>query len=110
MRQWAINANSGNVSDVLVAAIPRLGELHFEHSLLDDLYPVLPAASCAVYRTGASAKPTFFMSASRGIPDTTLDCWRAYLSGPYLSDRAFARMGIHFRNQLFALVWRATGQ
>ena len=91
MRQWAINANGGNVSDVLVAAIPQLGEMHFEHSLLDGLHAVLPAASCAVYRTGNFCKPTFFMSASRGIPDTTLDCWRAYLSGPYLSDQSLYR-------------------
>ena len=31
------------------------------------------------------------MSASHGIPDTTRDCWRAYLSGPYRSDRTLLR-------------------
>ncbi len=91
MRQWAINTDSGDVSHVLVKAIPQLGEAQFQQTLLDSLYPVLPAASCAVYRTGVQSAPEFFMSASHGVPDTTLDCWRAYISGPYLSDRTLCR-------------------
>lgn len=86
-----MNTTGSDWSRVLVGAIPRLGETRFEHSLLDGVCAVLPAASCAVYRTGAFCKPAFFMSASRGIPDTTLDCWRAYLSGPYLGDRSLYR-------------------
>jgi DNA-binding CsgD family transcriptional regulator/rubredoxin len=31
------------------------------------------------------------MSASRGVPDTTQDCWWAYLSGPYRRDRTWGR-------------------
>lgn len=91
MRQWAINTDSGDLSHVLVQAIPQLGEAQFQQTLLDSLYPVLPAASCAVYRTGVLSAPEFFMSASHGVPDTTRDCWRAYLSGPYLSDRTLYR-------------------
>ncbi len=91
MRQWAINTDQGDVSHVLVQAIPQLGEAQFQQTLLDSLYPVLPAASCAVYRTGVQSAPEFFMSASHGVPDTTRDCWRAYLSGPYLSDRTLCR-------------------
>jgi DNA-binding CsgD family transcriptional regulator len=40
-----------------------------------------------------------FMSASCGIPDTTRDCWRAYLSGPHRSDRTW---GMAQRNGLGA--------
>ena len=31
------------------------------------------------------------MSASLGVPDTTQDCWWAYLSGPYRNDRTWGR-------------------
>ena len=72
--------------------MPRLGEAGFAQGLLQDLEPVLPAASWSVYRTGHRCKPTLFMSASRGVPDTTQDCWWAYLAGPYRSDRTWGRM------------------
>jgi len=52
---------------------------------------VLPAASWSVCRTERHCKPTLFMSASYGIPDTTQDCWWAYLSGPYRTDRTWGR-------------------
>lgn len=69
--------------------VQRLGEPGFVPGLLQDLAPVLPAASWSVYRTGNRCKPTLFMSASLGVPDTTQDCWWAYLSGPYRSDRTW---------------------
>jgi DNA-binding CsgD family transcriptional regulator len=52
---------------------------------------LFPAGSWSVYRTGPRCQPAIFMSASHGIPDTTRECWRAYLSGPYLSDRSLVR-------------------
>ncbi|APW44826.1 helix-turn-helix transcriptional regulator [Rhodoferax saidenbachensis] len=67
--------------------VMALGQPRFEDNLLDCLYPVVPAASWSVYRTGQHCRPTLFMSASHGVTDTTRDCWRAYLSGPYLKDR-----------------------
>lgn len=87
MRQWAITAGSGDLNQVLADAIPRLGEKHFDQTLLDSVSQILPAASCSVYRTGPLCEPAYFMSASRGIPDTTRACWRAYLTGPYRSDQ-----------------------
>lgn len=69
--------------------VHRLGEPGFAQGLLEDLAPMLPAASWSVYRTGQRCKPTLFMSASRGVPDTTQDCWWAYLSGPYRKDRTW---------------------
>lgn len=89
MRQWAANANAatpGDLLNVLTQALPVLGESRFEQNLLDSLYPVLPAASWSVYRTGPLCQPVIYMSASHGVPDTTRDCWRAYLSGPYRDD------------------------
>ena len=75
----------------LAGMVHRLGESGFAAGLLEDLEPVLPAASWSVYRTGHRCKPTLFLSASRGVPDTTRDCWWAYLSGPYRSDRTWGR-------------------
>ena len=69
--------------------VQRLGDAGFASGLLQELAPVLPAASWSVYRTGRHCQPTLFMSASHGIPDTTRDCWWAYLSGPYRSDRTW---------------------
>ncbi len=71
--------------------VSQLGDDGFACGMLQELAPVLPAASWSVYRTGRHCKPTLFMSASHGIPDTTQDCWWAYLSGPYRTDRTWGR-------------------
>lgn len=73
---------------VLAQAIDQLGEPGFQSGLLRNLGPVLPAASWAVYRTGLGCRPALFMSSSHGVPDTTRDCWQAYLAGPYRADRS----------------------
>jgi DNA-binding CsgD family transcriptional regulator len=96
MRQWLppVPPASGRQpasGQALAGMVQRLGEPGFASGLLDDLAPVLPAASWSVYRTGQRCKPTLFMSASRGVPDTTQDCWWAYLSGPYRRDRTWGR-------------------
>ena len=99
MRQWLPSAppasgqqsTSGPAGQALAGMVHRLGEPGFAPGLLEDLAPVLPAASWSVYRTGQRCKPTLFMSASRGVPDTTQDCWWAYLSGPYRKDRTWGR-------------------
>ena len=75
--------------EALGAMIERLGESGFEAGVLASLQPLLPAASWSVYRTGPRCRPTLFMSASLGIPDTTRECWWAYLSGPYRRDRTW---------------------
>lgn len=91
MRQWAANSQASSSASALIGvltpAIADLGQSRFQQTLLDSIFPLLPAASCSVYRTGPLCEPAIFMSASHGVPDTTLDCWRAYLSGPYRSDR-----------------------
>ncbi len=92
MRKWNLKQAPGpDTGQALAGMITRLGLPNFDKELLDGLYPVFPAGSWSVYRTGPHCEPAIFMSASHGIPDTTRDCWRAYLSGPYLSDRSLVR-------------------
>ena len=93
MRTWAMEGSAGAAvpGHALAGMISQLGQPHFNQSLLAGLHPVLPAASCAIYRTGRGGAPRLFMSASYGVPDTTRDCWRAYLSGPQRSDRTLAQ-------------------
>lgn len=89
MRQWTPASSSSSIQ-VLQGLIGLMGQHEFEQSLLHHLHPLVPAASYSIYQTGHGCDPTLFMSASLGIPDTTRDCWNAYLSGPYLSDRTLA--------------------
>jgi DNA-binding CsgD family transcriptional regulator len=92
MRHWTPSASSATAArsqatGALGGLIRRLGEDEFASGMLEELQPMVPAASWSVYRTGQGCRPQLFMSASLGVPDTTRDCWWAYLSGPYLSDR-----------------------
>jgi DNA-binding CsgD family transcriptional regulator len=92
MRQWNLKQTPAPEStQALADMITRLGLPHFEKELLGGLYPLFPAGSWSVYRTGPHCQPAIFLSASHGMPDTTRDCWRAYLSGPYLHDRSLVR-------------------
>ena len=69
----------------LPMVVPAMGEPGFGACLLEAMASALPVGSFSVYRTGS--RPAIFLSGSRGTPDTTRDCWRAYLSGPIRSDR-----------------------
>jgi DNA-binding CsgD family transcriptional regulator len=89
MRQWT-PSSSTHTAQALQGLIGLMGHAEFETSLLEHLQPLVPAASYSIYQTGHGCDPTRFMSASLGIPDTTRECWNAYLSGPYLSDRTLA--------------------
>ncbi len=91
MRQWTPSSLSNSPLQALQGLIGLMGQQReFEAALLQHLHPIVPAASYAIYQTGQGCDPTLFMSASLGVPDTTRDCWNAYLSGPYRSDRTFA--------------------
>lgn len=88
MRQWQPRTG-GMPAQLVQQLIPLIGQPAFASGVLTHLQALLPAASCAVYQTGKGCVPTLFMSSSLGIPDTTRDCWRAYLSGPHLQDKTF---------------------
>jgi DNA-binding CsgD family transcriptional regulator len=90
MRQWyPPTGNRSAAAATLAGMIRSLGDDDFQATVLDQLQPWIPAASWSVYRTGTRCRPTLFLSSSHGVPDRTRACWRAYLSGPYLSDRSF---------------------
>jgi DNA-binding NarL/FixJ family response regulator len=89
MRQWT-PSNSSSTIQALQGLIGLMGQREFETALLPQLHSLVPAASYSIYQTGHGCDPTRFMSASLGIPDTTRECWNAYLSGPYRSDRTLA--------------------
>lgn len=85
MRHWT-PTHSTQANETLVDMVQALGEPGFEQRLLGRMHRVLGAASFSVYR--AAPRPALFISGSLGVPDTTRDCWRAYLSGPHRRDRS----------------------
>lgn len=89
MRQWQARAARGSTPAAIGGMVRALAQDDFPASVLEELHPLLPAASWSVYRTGPQCRPTLFLSASHGIPDRTRDCWWAYLSGPYRQDNSF---------------------
>lgn len=97
MRKWApaswrggpagsAEAAAHGMAGAIAAMVSRLGERDFGPHLLSTLHPLLPAASWSVYQVGAGCEPRLFLSASLDVPDTTRDCWAAYLSGPVRED------------------------
>jgi DNA-binding CsgD family transcriptional regulator len=85
MRLWR-SSPAPAATAVLSDLVGDLGLSAFPGRLLERIRALVPAGSCSVYRTGA--RPALFMSGSVGMPDTTRDCWRAYLSGPHRADRS----------------------
>ncbi|MGJ7505744.1 MULTISPECIES: helix-turn-helix transcriptional regulator [unclassified Variovorax] len=73
-----------SLAQCLPVVVRALGEPTFGVCLLKAMASALPVGSFSVYRTGS--RPAIFLSGSRGMPDTTRDCWRAYLSGPIQGD------------------------
>ncbi len=90
MRQWT-PSHGQHAVHALEGLIGLIGEPGFEAGLLPHLRPLVPAASYAIYRTGQGCAPQLFMSASLEVPDTTRECWRAYLCGPYATDRSLGQ-------------------
>jgi DNA-binding CsgD family transcriptional regulator len=97
MRKWAPKAwqpgtppvgTGARIGASVGAMVERLGEDDFGAQLLQQLHPLLPAASWSVYQVGPGCAPQLYLSASLGIPDTTRACWNAYLSGPVREDRS----------------------
>ncbi|WP_210114829.1 hypothetical protein, partial [Escherichia coli] len=89
MRTWIpeppAHGIDASLAQCLPVVVPALGEPSFGARLLEAMSTVLPVGSFSVYRTGAD--PAIFLSGSQDMPDTTRDCWRAYLSGPIRGDR-----------------------
>ncbi|MET0544142.1 MAG: helix-turn-helix transcriptional regulator [Variovorax sp.] len=90
MRSWQPDTadTAFRAGNALAEPVSALGETRFGAALLQSLRYTLPLGSLSVYRTGL--RPAIFFSASLGVPDTTQDCWRAYLSGPIAGDRTLS--------------------
>lgn len=98
MQLWTLAPNGGNAGschyDGLAPALVRhIGEPDFNSQALAKVNDLLPVGSWSVYRLAPGETPEMFLSGSHDIPDTTRDCWRAYLNGLYRQDRTFAVAG-----------------
>lgn len=85
MRHWRPDPTHPGTA-LLADLVDGLGAPGFERSLLAQMRGLMPAASCSVYSTGP--RPALYLSGALDIPDTTRDCWNAYLSGPWRQDRS----------------------
>lgn len=87
MRNWFGNSMHRTVPDTMVSLIDAVGTRGFAGAVLDTLKPLIPAGSWNAYQVGAQCQPRLYFSASREVPDRTVHCWQAYLSGPHTRDR-----------------------
>lgn len=92
MKSWPLTAPPDAAPRLLGGLIDAIGQPGFGAAVLAQVQGLLPAASWSVYRLGQA--PALFLSASCGVPDTTHDCWRAYLSGPHRTDHSFGPMAL----------------
>lgn len=76
----------------LAGLIGAIGSDGFADDALEALNAPLQAASWSVYRVWRDREPLMHFSASRGVADTTGDCFRAYRDGLYRRDRSFDRV------------------
>ncbi|WP_157268416.1 helix-turn-helix transcriptional regulator [Azohydromonas aeria] len=91
MQSWTLSAPRPDAAQLALAAvIGAVGRPHFAAAALAALEPAVGAASWAVYRLRPQRPPTMHLSASRGVPDTTGDCFAVYRdAGLYRRDRSF---------------------
>jgi DNA-binding NarL/FixJ family response regulator len=67
-----------------------IGDDDFAARALASLNDSLQAASWSVYEVPAAGEPVLHLSASRGVVDTTGECFRVYRESLHQSDRSFA--------------------
>lgn len=73
----------------LAGLIGAIGAPQFAGEALEALNAPLQAASWSIYRVWRDRAPVLHCSASRGVADTTRDCFQAYADGLYRRDRSF---------------------
>lgn len=76
----------------LYGLIGAIGDGGFAGDALEALNGPLQAASWSVYRVWRDRTPVMHFSASRGVADTTGECFLAYREGLYRRDRSFDRV------------------
>lgn len=87
MRNWLVTEARRIAPDTMVSLIDAVGTRGFAGAVLNSLYGLIPAGSWNAYQIGARCVPRLYFSASHEVPDRTVHCWQAYLSGPYIQDR-----------------------
>jgi DNA-binding CsgD family transcriptional regulator len=93
-RRPAVHVVAGSDEAVLTALIGSLGSIDFPRDALAALNEPVQAASWSVYRVWRDRAPELYLSASRGVADTTRSCFAAYRDeGLYRHDRSFDLVG-----------------
>jgi DNA-binding CsgD family transcriptional regulator len=91
MRTWIPAAQGPLGTAAWGELVAPLGEPGFGPAVLHFVRRIVPATSLSVYRTAVGATPVRFLGLSSRQPDTTADCWRAYVSGPHRHDRTLGQ-------------------
>jgi DNA-binding CsgD family transcriptional regulator len=76
--------------DALAGVIASIGDKAFGTAALGQLNSWMPLCWWSVYRLLDGAPPTIHVAGSFGVPDGTLESWRAYRAGLYRGDQTFA--------------------
>lgn len=92
MLQLELDRSDAATQRALAGLIGAIGDSGFAGGALEALNAPLQAASWSVYRVWRDRAPVLHCSASRGVADTTGDCFRAYQDGLYRRDRSFDRV------------------
>ena len=92
MSKLELDRGDAATQRALAGLIGAIGDSGFAGGALEALNTPLQAASWSVYRVWRDRAPVLHCSASRGVADTTGDCFRAYQDGLYRRDRSFDRV------------------
>lgn len=97
MQAWTLGAPRPTPAQAaLDSVIGAVARPHFAAAALAALEGAVGAASWAVYRLRPQRPPTMHLSASRGVPDTTGECFAIYRdAGLYHRDRSFDAVRAH---------------
>lgn len=92
MRTWSFAGRHSGADQAIGAVanvVAAIGSNDFADRLLRELNTVLPVGCWSAYHIGTH-RPVMYLSGTHHRKDTTIGSWKAYLSGPHLSDRTLA--------------------
>lgn len=90
MNLWALPLNTAAAGSTLADLVGAIGDGDFGARALAAINAApLRAASWSVYQLRRDQAPLLHLSGSRGVADTTRDCFAAYQRGLYRGDRSF---------------------
>ncbi|MGE4337107.1 MAG: LuxR C-terminal-related transcriptional regulator [Pigmentiphaga sp.] len=110
MQTWTLTpaaTATGNLAEFATGLIHAIGAPSFGARTLALVNEAVPFASWSIYRVG-DVPPRMYVSAAHCIPDTTLDCWRAYQAGLHRRDPTFRSRNLSgIERPLLLGHWRA---